>query len=173
MMMKTAIFAGVCFWGMQDLFRKQTGVEKTVVGYIGGGTENPNYDTVKNGDTGHAEALKLEYDPEKTSYRELLMFFFQIHDPTTPDRQGNDTGSQYRSAIFYLDQGQKETAETVIEEIENSGKWPGRIVTTLEPAAEFTKAEEFHQDYLKKHPAGYTCHFSRPNWKIPGEKMAA
>lgn len=163
---KTAIFAGGCFWGVEDLFRRLPGVVGTEVGYTGGRTKNATYKDVKTGSTGHAEAIRIAFDPEKTSYRRLLEFLFQIHDPTTVDRQGNDVGSQYRSAIFYLDDGQKRDAEAVIAAVDASGRWPGKVVTRVEPAGEWWTAEEHHQDYLVKYPDGYTCHFIRPDWKL-------
>lgn len=163
---KTAILAGGCFWGVEDLFRKLPGVVSTKVGYTGGATKNATYKDVKTGSTGHAEAIRIAYDPAKTSYKALLEFFFQIHDPTTIDRQGNDIGSQYRSAIFYLDREQKADAEAVIAAVNASGKWPGKVVTKVEPAGEWWDAEEYHQDYLVKYPDGYTCHFIRPAWKL-------
>ena len=163
---KTAILAGGCFWGVEDLFRKLPGVVGTEVGYTGGRTKNATYKDVKTGSTGHAEAIRIAYDPAATSYKALLEFFFQIHDPTTVDRQGNDVGSQYRSAIFYLDDDQKRDAEAVIAAVNASGKWPGKVVTKVEPAGEWWTAEEYHQDYLVKYPDGYTCHFIRPAWKL-------
>lgn len=163
---KTAIFAGGCFWGVEDLFRKLPGVHATEVGYTGGETKNATYKEVKIGSTGHAEAIRLEFAPAEISYRQLLEFLFQIHDPTTVDRQGNDVGSQYRSAIFYLDAEQKADAEAVIAAVDASGKWPGKVATRVEPAGEWWKAEEYHQDYLVKYPDGYTCHFIRPTWKL-------
>jgi len=163
---ETAILAGGCFWGMEDLIRKRPGVVDTEVGYTGGATANPTYNDVKTGRTGHAESIRISFDPAKTSYRELLEFFFQIHDPTTKDRQGNDVGSQYRSGIFYLDESQKAEAEKIIAEIDASGRWPGRVVTEVAPAGEFTRAEDFHQDYLERYPNGYTCHFIRPSWVV-------
>ncbi len=163
---KTAILAGGCFWGVEDLFRKLPGVMKTEVGYTGGRTKNATYKDVKTGSTGHAEAIRIAYDPAATSYKALLEFFFQIHDPTTVDRQGNDVGSQYRSAIFYLDDEQKADAEAVIASVNASGKWPGKVATQVEPAGAWWTAEEYHQDYLVKYPDGYTCHFIRPAWKL-------
>jgi len=163
---KTAILAGGCFWGVEDLFRKLPGVVKTEVGYTGGRTKNAAYKDVKTGSTGHAEAIRIAYDPAATTYKALLEFFFQIHDPTTVDRQGNDVGSQYRSAIFTLDDEQRRDAESVIAAVNASGKWPGKVVTTVEPAGEWWTAEEYHQDYLVKYPDGYTCHFIRPDWKL-------
>ena len=163
---ETAILAGGCFWGMQDLIRKRPGVTNTEVGYTGGALEAPTYNDVKTGRTGHAEAIKIEFDPSETSYAEILEFFFQIHDPTTLDRQGNDVGSQYRSAIFYLNETQKKVAEETIAAVEASGEWPGPVVTQLAAAGPFTRAEEAHQDYLQQYPNGYTCHFIRPNWTL-------
>jgi peptide-methionine (S)-S-oxide reductase len=162
-----AIFAGGCFWGMEDLFRHLTGVIDTEVGYTGGSTDNPVYKTVKTGSTGHAEALQISFDPTAISYRQLLKVFFRIHDPTTVDRQGNDRGSQYRSAIFYLDEGQKAAAEKAIADANASGLWPGPIVTEVTRAGPFWPAEPEHQDYLQHYPTGYTCHFPRPGWNLP------
>lgn len=157
-----AILAGGCFWGVEELFRHQPGVISTVVGYTGGDVPNATY---RNHGT-HAEGIEIVFDPSKLSYRALLEYFFQIHDPTTRNRQGNDIGTSYRSAIFYLDETQREVAETLITEMENSGIWPGKIVTEVVPAGDFWNAEVEHQDYLQKHPGGYTCHFERPNWKL-------
>ncbi|MCB2099023.1 MAG: peptide-methionine (S)-S-oxide reductase MsrA [Parvularculaceae bacterium] len=161
-----AILAGGCFWGMEDLYRKLPGVIDTHVGYTGGDLDSPDYKQVKTGGTGHAESIRIVYDPSKTSYRTLLEFFFQIHDPTTSDRQGNDIGTQYRSAIFYLNEAQKTEANSVIAEIDASGRWPGKVVTDVVPAGKWWDAEEYHQDYLEKYPEGYTCHFVRPDWKL-------
>ena len=158
-----AILAGGCFWGMEDLFRKEPGVVSTRVGYTGGEVLNPTYRNHR----GHAEAIEVVYDPEKTDYRALLEFFFQIHDPTTRNRQGNDIGDSYRSAIFYLDDEQKRVAEATIAEVDASGKWPAKVVTEVTAADTFWDAEEEHQDYLVKHPGGYTCHYVRPDWTIP------
>lgn len=163
---KTAVIAGGCFWGMEELIRNQPGVAKTRVGYTGGALENPTYNDVKTGKTGHAEAIEITYDPAVMSYEKLLHWFFQIHDPTTKDRQGNDIGTQYRSAIWFEDAAQRETAEKVIATVEASGHLPGPVVTELAPAQTFWDAEDFHQDYLQKYPDGYTCHFVRPEWKI-------
>ena len=163
---KIAIFAGGCFWGVEDLFRKLPGVVGTDVGYTGGRTKNATYKDVKTGTTGHAEAIRITFDPAKISYRQLLEFLFQIHDPTTEGRQGNDIGSQYRSAIFYLDDEQQRDAAAVIAAVDASGKWPGKVVTQVEPAGEWWTAEEYHQDYLVKYPDGYTCHFIRPTWRL-------
>lgn len=164
--LETAIFAGGCFWGMEDLFKNLPGVHATKVGYIGGTHDNPGYEDVKTGKSGHAEALEVVFDPGVTSYEALLARFFQIHDPTTPDRQGNDVGSQYRSAIFALDAGQKEEARAFIRRAEASGKWPGKFATRIEEGAKFWPAEDYHQDYLEKHPMGYSCHFPRKDWVL-------
>ena len=158
---ETAILAGGCFWGMEDIFRKIKGVIDTAVGYTGGNVENPTYDVVKNGDTGHAESIKITYDPQTISYAEILEYFFRMHDPTTLNRQGNDRGTQYRSAIFYLNDDQKRVAHQVQDKIEKQGKWKHKIVTEITPASKFYEAEGYHQDYLKKHPGGYTCHYLR------------
>jgi peptide-methionine (S)-S-oxide reductase len=160
---ETAILAGGCFWGMQDLIRKLDGVESTRVGYSGGDVANATY---RNHGT-HAEAIEIVFDPERISYRDLLEFFFQIHDPTTRNRQGNDIGMSYRSAIFYLDDEQKRVAEDTIADVEASGLWPGPVVTEVAAAGPFWEAEPEHQDYLERFPNGYTCHFPRPNWKLP------
>ena len=153
-MIKKAIVSGGCFWGMEELIRKQPGVINTRVGYTGGKVLNPTYLNHE----GHAEAVEIEYDTEKTSYKKLLDFFFQIHNPTTLNRQGNDVGDSYRSAIFYANEEEKKEAENFIDIVNKSGRWEGSVVTTLEPLGEFYEAEEFHQDYLQKNPAGYTCH---------------
>lgn len=158
-----AILAGGCFWGMQDLIRRQPGVISTRVGYSGGDVPNATY---RNHGT-HAEAIEIVFDPERTSFRQLLEFFFQIHDPTTPNRQGNDRGTSYRSAIFYLDDEQKRVALDTIADVEASKLWPGRVVTELAPAGPFWEAEPEHQDYLLRYPDGYTCHYIRPGWKLP------
>jgi len=163
---ETAILAGGCFWGMEELFRGQTGVLDTDAGYTGGTLKNPTYAHMKGGDTGHAEALKIVFDPDKTSFENILHFFFKIHDPSTPNRQGNDRGSQYRSAIFTTSPTQKHIAESVIAAANASGKWPAKIVTEITQAGEFYKAEEDHQDYLQKYPNGYTCHWIRPTWTL-------
>jgi peptide-methionine (S)-S-oxide reductase len=158
-----AILAGGCFWGMQDLIRKLPGVTATRVGYTGGDIPNatyPNHGT-------HAEAIEITFDPTKTTYRTLLEFFFQIHDPTTPNRQGNDRGLSYRSAIYYLDDDQKSVAIDTIADVNASGLWPGKVVTELDPASDFWQAEPEHQDYLETRPNGYTCHFIRPGWVLP------
>ncbi len=157
-----AILAGGCFWGMQDLIRKQPGVISTRVGYTGGDVPNATY---RNHGT-HAEGIEIIFDPAKTSFRTMLEFFFQIHDPTTPMRQGNDRGPSYRSAIYYLSDAQKAVAEQTIKDVEASGHWPGKVVTELEPAGDFWEAEPEHQDYLERYPNGYTCHFIRPEWVL-------
>src|ERR687891_276569 len=158
-----AILAAGCFWGMEDLFRKRPGVISTRVGYTGGDVPNATYGK----HDGHAEALEIVFDPERTSYRELLEFFFQIHDPTTLNRQGNDTGTSYRSEIFYVSEAQWDEALRTIEDVNASGLWPSRVVTKVSPAGEFWEAEPEHQDYLERYPLGYTCHFPRPGWKLP------
>ncbi|MET4636830.1 peptide-methionine (S)-S-oxide reductase MsrA [Mycetocola sp. 2940] len=160
---ETAILAGGCFWGAQELLRKRPGVLSTRVGYSGGETPNATYRNHGN----HAEAVEIVFDPQQISYRDLLEFFFQIHDPSTKNRQGNDVGSSYRSAIFYLSDEQKRVAEDTIADVDASGLWPGKVVTEVTPAGEFWEAEEEHQDYLLKYPNGYTCHFVRPGWKLP------
>jgi peptide-methionine (S)-S-oxide reductase len=157
-----AILAGGCFWGMQDLIRRQPGVISTRVGYSGGDVANATY---RNHGT-HAEAIEILFYPQTISYRDLLEFFFQIHDPTTLNRQGNDRGTSYRSAIFYTSDEQKRTAEEIIGEINASGIWPGKVVTEVAPAGPFWEAEPEHQDYLEHYPNGYTCHFIRPDWKL-------
>ena len=158
-----AVLAGGCFWGMQDLIRKYPGVISTRVGYTGGDVPNATYR--KHGT--HAEAIEIIFDPEKISYRKLLEIFFQIHDPTTRNRQGNDIGMSYRSAIFYTSDDQKRIAEDTIADVEASGLWPGKVVTEVTPAGPFWEAEPEHQDYLERIPDGYTCHFVRPNWVLP------
>ncbi len=160
---KRAILAGGCFWGMQDLIRKQPGVVSTRVGYTGGRNDHPTY----RNHPGHAEAIEIVYDPVLTNFRTLLEFFFQIHDPTTKDRQGNDVGSSYRSEIFYVGDEQHDIALDTIADVDNSGLWPGKVVTAVSPAEEFWDAEAEHQDYLERYPNGYTCHFPRPGWKLP------
>ncbi|WP_296743450.1 peptide-methionine (S)-S-oxide reductase MsrA [Mesorhizobium sp.] len=163
-----AILAGGCFWGMQDLVRRLPGVISTRVGYSGGDVPNATY---RNHGT-HAEAIEIIFDPAKTSFRTLLEFFFQIHDPTTKNRQGNDVGLSYRSAIFYTSEEQKQVAEDTIADVEASGLWPGKVVTELAPAGAFWQAEPEHQDYLERYPNGYTCHFVRPGWKLPVRQKA-
>ena len=164
-----AILAGGCFWGMQDLFRRQPGVLSTRVGYAGGDVPNATY----RNHGGHAEAIEIVFDPEQTTYRDLLEFFFQIHDPTTANRQGNDIGTSYRSAIFYLDEEQRRVAEETIADVEASRLWPGKIVTEVTPAGPFWEAEPEHQDYLERYPNGYTCHYVRPSWVLPQRAEAA
>ena len=168
MAIEKAILAGGCFWGMEELIRALPGVKSTIVGYTGGDVKNATY---RNHGT-HAEAIAITFDTEQLSYRKLLEFFFQIHNPTTKNRQGNDVGMSYRSAIFYVDNAQKETALELINEMNASGKWPGVIVTEVVAAGDFWDAEEEHQDYLQKHPYGYTCHYIRPEWQL-GEKTGA
>jgi peptide-methionine (S)-S-oxide reductase len=158
-----AVLAGGCFWGMQDLIRRMDGVVSTRVGYSGGDVANATY---RNHGT-HAEAIEIVFDPSKTSYRKMLEFFFQIHDPTTRNRQGNDVGMSYRSAIYYASDEQKRVAEDTIADVEASGLWPGKVVTELAPVGPFWEAEPEHQDYLQRLPNGYTCHYVRPDWKLP------
>ncbi|WP_227012188.1 peptide-methionine (S)-S-oxide reductase MsrA [Duganella sp. FT27W] len=158
-----AVLAGGCFWGMQDLIRKMPGVVATRVGYSGGDVPNATY---RNHGT-HAEAIEIEFDPAVISYRKLLEFFFQIHDPSTANRQGNDLGTSYRSAIYYADEQQKSTALNTIADVDASGLWPGKVVTELAPAGPFWEAEPEHQDYLERIPNGYTCHYVRPGWQLP------
>ena len=161
--LEKAVLAGGCFWGMQDLIRKRPGVIATRVGYSGGDVPNATY---RNHGT-HAEAIEIIFDPQQISYRDLLEFFFQIHDPTTKNRQGNDMGASYRSAIFFTSDQQKQIAEDTIADVNASGLWPGKVVTEVAPAGAFWQAEPEHQDYLERYPNGYTCHFPRPNWKLP------
>lgn len=158
---EVATLAGGCFWGMQELIRHQPGVLSTQVGYTGGRVPHPTYDALHDGRSGHAEALEIRFDPSRTTYEALIRFFFRMHDPTTANRQGNDVGSQYRSAIFFHDAAQRAIAERVRAEVDASGKWPRKVVTEIVPAGPFTRAEEHHQDYLQKHPGGYTCHWVR------------
>lgn len=158
---ESAVLAGGCFWGVEELFRKLSGVIATTAGYTGGSTENPTYEEVKTGRTGHAESIKIDFDPSKISYEKILLYFFKIHDPTTFNRQGNDVGSQYRSAIFYTNDSQKKTAEQVIERVEKSKAWKKPLTTSLEKSGTFFSAEAYHQKYLEKNPYGYTCHFER------------
>jgi peptide-methionine (S)-S-oxide reductase len=160
---ETAILAGGCFWGVQDLVRRQPGVISTHVGYSGGDVPNATYRHLGN----HAEAIEIVFDPAVTSFRNLLEFFFQIHDPSTRDRQGNDVGASYRSAIFYTSAEQKAVAEDTIADVDASGLWPGKVITEVTPASDFWEAEPEHQDYLERIPNGYTCHFVRPGWKLP------
>ncbi|MBL4627909.1 MAG: peptide-methionine (S)-S-oxide reductase MsrA [Roseicyclus sp.] len=163
-----AVLAGGCFWGMQYLIRKMPGVHGTCVGYTGGDVENATY---RNHGT-HAEGIEIIFDPARISYRQLLEFFFQIHDPTTANRQGNDRGMAYRSAIYYVDAEQKAVAEDTIADVNASGLWPGKVVTELDPVSAFWEAEPEHQDYLERVPNGYTCHFLRPNWTLPKRTAA-
>lgn len=158
-----AVLAGGCFWGMQDLLRRYPGVISTRVGYTGGGVPNATY----RNHEGHAEAIEIIFDPQRITYRQILEFFFQVHDPTTLNRQGNDVGTSYRSAIFYATDEQKKIALDTIADVNASGLWPGKVVTEVVPASEFWEAEPEHQDYLERIPNGYTCHFIRPNWILP------
>ena len=167
-MTERAIFAGGCFWGMQDLIRKLPGVISTRVGYTGGDVENATY---QNHGT-HAEGIEIVFDPALNSYRNLLEFFFQIHDPTTAMRQGNDRGSSYRSAIYYVDDAQRQEALDTIADVDASGIWPAKVVTEVDPVSAFWEAEPEHQDYLLKRPNGYTCHFVRPDWVLPRRNAA-
>ena len=162
-MTERAVLAGGCFWGMQDLIRKLPGVEATRVGYTGGDVANATY----RHHGSHAEGIEILFDPAKISYRQLLEFFFQIHDPTTVDRQGNDRGSSYRSGIYYTSDAQHQTARDTIADVNASGIWPGKVVTEVTPAGDFWQAEPEHQDYLERIPNGYTCHFPRANWVLP------
>jgi len=164
-----AILAGGCFWGMQDLIRKQPGVVSTRVGYSGGDVPNATY----RNHGSHAESIEIVFDPARMSYRKLLEFFFQIHDPSTVNRQGNDVGTSYRSAIFYTSDEQERIAEDTIADVNASGLWPGKAVTEVVPAGDFWEAEPEHQDYLERIPNGYTCHFIRPDWKLPEREKAA
>lgn len=163
-----AVLAGGCFWGMQDLIRKMPGVASTRVGYTGGDVPNATY---RNHGT-HAEGIEIMFDPAVMSYRRLLEFFFQIHDPTTSNRQGNDRGLSYRSAIYFTSEAQRLEAIDTIKDVEASGLWPGKVVTEVEPVGEFWQAEPEHQDYLERHPGGYTCHFARRNWVLPRRAAA-
>ena len=160
---ETAVLAGGCFWGMEDLIRRQPGVLDTRVGYTGGSNDHATYQH----HPGHAEAVEIVFDPTKTTYRDILAFFFQIHDPSTLNRQGNDIGRSYRSAIYFTTDEQKRVALDTIADVDASGLWPGKVVTKVEPAGDFWEAEDEHQDYLEKYPNGYTCHFVRPGWKLP------
>ena len=166
---ETALLAGGCFWGMQDLLRRDPGVLSTRVGYAGGDVDNATY---RNHGT-HAEAIEIVFDPAQISYRKILEFFFQIHDPSTPNRQGNDMGVSYRSAIFYLDEQQKAVALDTVADVDASGLWPGKVVTEIAPAGPFWEAEPEHQDYLERIPHGYTCHFIRQGWKLPKREPAS
>ncbi|TRW95219.1 peptide-methionine (S)-S-oxide reductase MsrA [Paracoccus sp. M683] len=162
-MTERAVLAGGCFWGMQDLIRRLPGVTTTRVGYTGGDVANATY----RNHGSHAEGIEIIFDPTKISYRQLLEFFFQIHDPSTRDRQGNDRGSSYRSGIYYTSDAQHATALDTIADVDASGLWPGKVVTEVQPAGDFWQAEPEHQDYLERIPNGYTCHFPRPNWVLP------
>jgi peptide-methionine (S)-S-oxide reductase len=164
-----AVFAGGCFWGVQELVRKLPGVISTRVGYTGGDVANATY---RNHGT-HAEGIEVIFDPSVISYRDLLEFFFQIHDPTTENRQGNDVGLSYRSAIYYTSEEQRRVAEETIVDVDASGLWPGKVVTEVAPAGPFWEAEPEHQDYLQHYPNGYTCHYVRPNWKLPRHQPAS
>ncbi|MEP3517277.1 peptide-methionine (S)-S-oxide reductase MsrA [Parasphingorhabdus sp.] len=167
-MTERAVLAGGCFWGMQDLIRKMPGVESTRVGYTGGDVKNATY---RDHGT-HAEGIEILFDPARISYRQLLEFFFQIHDPSTPNQQGNDRGMSYRSAIYYTDEQQRQTALDTIADVDASGLWPGKVVTEVEPVGDFWEAEPEHQDYLERIPHGYTCHFARPDWVLPRRDAA-
>jgi peptide-methionine (S)-S-oxide reductase len=158
-----AILAGGCFWGVQELIRRMDGVLSTRVGYTGGTVSHATY----RNHAGHAEAVEITFDPARISYRRILEFFFQIHDPSTRNRQGNDVGTSYRSAIFHISEEQKRIAEDTIADVDASGLWPGKVVTEVVPAGDFWEAEPEHQDYLQRIPGGYTCHFVRPNWRLP------
>lgn len=166
---ETAVLAGGCFWGMEDLIRRQPGVRQTRVGYTGGENANPTY----HNHPGHAEAVEIVFDPTETTYRDILAFFFQIHDPSTLNRQSNDIGTSYRSAIFPVTDEQAETARDTIADVDASGLWPGKAVTTIEPLAPFWEAEPEHQDYLLRIPNGYTCHFPRAGWVLPKRAATA
>ena len=168
-MTERAVLAGGCFWGMQDLIRKLPGVVSTRVGYTGGDVPNATY---RNHGT-HAEGIEIVFDPTKITYRRILEFFFQIHDPTTKNRQGNDIGMSYRSAIYYVDEAQKQVALDTIADVDASGLWGRKVVTEVEPVGAFWDAEPEHQDYLERYPNGYTCHFPRPNWVLPKRAMAS
>ncbi|AVO38836.1 peptide-methionine (S)-S-oxide reductase MsrA [Pukyongiella litopenaei] len=167
-MTERAVLAGGCFWGMQDLIRRLPGIVRTRVGYTGGDVPDATY---RNHGT-HAEGIEIVFDPAQISYRQVLEFFFQIHDPTTPNRQGNDLGPSYRSAIYYVDAAQKAVAEATIADVNDSGLWPGPVVTEVEPAGDFWEAEPEHQDYRERIPNGYTCHFPRPGWVLPKRDAA-
>ena len=164
-----AVLAGGCFWGMQDLIRNLDGVTDTRVGYTGGDVENATY----RNHEGHAEAIEITFDPSLISYRDLLAFFFQIHDPSTLNRQGNDVGTSYRSEIFYVNDEQRKIALQTIDDVNASGLWPGRVATKVTPVSDFWAAEPEHQDYLERYPNGYTCHFPRPDWKLPEREEAS
>ena len=163
-----AVLAGGCFWGIQDLIRKMQGVISTRVGYTGGDVPNATYRNHGK----HAEGIEIEFDPSQLSYRQLLEFFFQIHDPSTPDRQGNDRGASYRSGIYYTSEEQHRVALDTIADVEASGLWPGKVVTEVTAAGDFWEAEPEHQDYLERYPTGYTCHYVRPDWQLPRRKAS-
>lgn len=168
-----AILAGGCFWGVQELIRHQPGVIATKVGYTGGHMHNPTYEDMKAATSGHAEAIEIVFDPTQVSYQKLLEFFFQIHDPTTSNQQGNDIGPSYRSAIFYLSEEQKKTAEDLIASMTVAYIWPRRITTEVVAATTFYDAERYHQDYLQRNPSGYNCHYIRPDWALDKKKAKA
>ena len=165
---ESVILAGGCFWGVDELIRKQPGVISTRAGYTGGQNDHATY----RNHPGHAEAVEIVFDPAVASYRNILEYFFQIHDPTTKNRQGNDRGLSYRSGIYYIDEEQKRVAEETIADLDASGLWDGKVVTEVEPASDFWEAEPEHQDYLEKRPSGYTCHFPRPGWVLPKRQNA-
>ena len=169
---QVAVLAGGCFWCVEAVYRQLAGVRDVVSGYVGGTADTADYETVCSGTTNHAEAVLVRFDPEKISYRKLLESFFQIHDPTTLNRQGNDRGASYRSAIFYTTDEQRRVANETIADVEASGLWPGKVVTEVAKAGPFWEAEAEHQDYLERYPNGYTCHFVRPNWKLPSRAEA-
>ena len=173
MSIEKATFGAGCFWGVEAAFAAIPGVTATAVGYEGGKLDKPTYRDVCTDQTGHAEVVELDFDPGKVSYEKLLDAFFDLHDPTTLNRQGNDLGTSYRSAIFYTSDEQKHVAEDAIADVEASGLWPGKVVTELAPVGEFWEAEPEHQDYLERYPDGYTCHFIRPDWKLPRRAVAA
>ncbi len=166
--LETAVLAGGCFWGAQELLRARPGIVSTRVGYSGGTNEHATF----HNHGSHAESVEVVFDPSAISYRDILEFFFQIHDPSTMNRQGNDVGASYRSAIFYTSEEQKKAALDTIRDVDASGLWPGKVVTEVSPAGAFWQAEEEHQDYLRKYPNGYTCHFVRPGWKLPHREAA-
>ena len=173
MSIEKATFGAGCFWGVEAAFAAIPGVTATAVGYEGGATERPTYKDVCADQTGHAEVVELDFDTDKVSYEALLSAFFELHDPTTMNRQMDDIGTEYRSAIFYASEEQKQVAEDTIADVEASGLWPGSVVTALEPAGRFWEAEPDDQDYLQKHPDGDTCHFPRPGWKLPHRETAS
>jgi peptide-methionine (S)-S-oxide reductase len=168
-----ATLGGGCFWCLEAVYDELNGVERVESGYAGGAMPNPSYEAVCSGTTGHAEVVQIAFDPQVVSFKEILEIFFTIHDPTTLNRQGNDIGASYRSAIFYLDEEQRRVAEDTIADVEASGLWPGKVVTEVTPAGPFWEAEPEHQDYLERYPYGYTCHFPRPGWVLPHRSAAA